>query len=687
MKRIGINGHLADAICKTRVLVGEADRSVQVIITPHCRPLLKWLAALPPVAEVVVDEAAVSSDGWGEQTRWAISVDVDTSFARYPDEWVVNFIAKAHGLERQPFEYWFGVWRSVLAGVECKERVFIGRVSIAGDIAARVRALKPGVEVVHWDENANFFDNARAAAGCSIRVVAPCEEAQMLAACGLECLVEYRVPWAGPHVWLFCPPRARLVRVGGLWARVKALLEGVERSAQSLRVAVGIPTLCCGDLLEQSVRALAPQLGEQDEIVIVDNGAQGLVEKLAGLPVRVIESEQNLGVSGSWNRLIRETVCAGDGWDWLVLLNDDVALGPNQWHWLKQALREAGWQGKWLLTGPFQWSVIALNRACIENVGWFDERFFPAYFEDNDYHWRLNAVDAARYAGGVPELEPETRRHSETIARRPEVNRFAENERRFVEKWGGKPGHERFAVAYGKVNRPSSRPAAARVIVCVPTYHRTARLVQAVESLRAQTYRDFEVWVVKDGCATSAAIKPPHVERPCLECDECQRTKDWMRRICEADARFRFYSLPVNAGDGWAARNFILQNTTHELIAYLDDDNWLEPDHLAALVDRLDATGAQMAYTGTQVWRNGKPAERRVHVTVPVFGEIDTSEILHRRELIDLHGGWRDRYQYGNSDWEIVKRWMEAGVTWAHTGRVTHNYRMARKPAAAAKKL
>ena len=34
-------------------------------------------------------------------------------------------------------------------------------------------------------------------------------------------------------------------------------------------------------------------------------------------------------------------------------------------------------------------AAFLLSRECWERVGPFDEKFYPAYFEDNDYHYRI----------------------------------------------------------------------------------------------------------------------------------------------------------------------------------------------------------------------------------------------------------------------------------------------------------
>lgn len=215
----------------------------------------------------------------------------------------------------------------------------------------------------------------------------------------------------------------------------------------------------------------------------------------------------------------------------------------------------------------------------------------------------------------------------------------------------------------------------ARVLVCMPTYHSEQEwLDKSIASLKNQTYPNFDCWIVKDGCrwATSAFYS----ERTCLECDSCKRTIQYCQNVALSDDRFKFYILPIHlSGAGWGPRNFAILNTSHDLIAYLDDDNWYEPDHLESLVTTINETNADVAYTGTRIW--DAAAEQvlfeRLKSGIPEEGGIDTSEILHRRYLIDKYGGWR--FVPKCNDWDIVKRWTPSAI-FAHTGKFTLNFRL-----------
>ena len=207
---------------------------------------------------------------------------------------------------------------------------------------------------------------------------------------------------------------------------------------------------------------------------------------------------------------------------------------------------------------------------------------------------------------------------------------------------------------------------APKILICLPTFHsEIAWLERSTESVSKQTYANFDCCLVKDAC-TKAGI-------PCLECDNCRVTVSFCQKLAKKDKRFKFFNLPLNCGGaGWGPRNFAIQNTKHDLIAYLDDDNWYESNHLELLLEALKSKDSDMAYTGTRlVNKNGAIESIRIHPYEPKQGYIDTSEILHKRFLIEKYGGWR--WVKKGNDWDIVSRWIP-GLKWSHTNQITLNF-------------
>jgi glycosyltransferase involved in cell wall biosynthesis len=123
-----------------------------------------------------------------------------------------------------------------------------------------------------------------------------------------------------------------------------------------------------------------------------------------------------------------------------------------------------------------------------------------------------------------------------------------------------------------------------RVSVVVPHHDRGRCLRQALDSIAAQTWRDFEVVVVSDaGPWSSRAI---------------------VESFAAAHAgafEARFVRREVNGGVA-ATRNTGVEAARGDRIAWLDDDDLWRPHHLAALGRALDG-GAALAYGDAEIRR------------------------------------------------------------------------------------
>jgi glycosyltransferase involved in cell wall biosynthesis len=135
----------------------------------------------------------------------------------------------------------------------------------------------------------------------------------------------------------------------------------------------------------------------------------------------------------------------------------------------------------------------------------------------------------------------------------------------------------------------------------------------------------------------------------------------------------RYFELPEhdpNPHWGAPARNFGLTKSAGDYIAYLDDDDLWEDDHLVTLLHALETNpSAQWARSCATIpvpggipWRIGDGPLMQ--------GRIGAgSMILHRASL---PAPWVTR---GDEDWLLVKTWDEAGIEHVCTGYASVTYR------------
>ncbi len=209
--------------------------------------------------------------------------------------------------------------------------------------------------------------------------------------------------------------------------------------------AIGIPTLNRYDLLKESLDKYAVDF-KDCEIHIVDNGNQG-IDPPANTTVHVMS--ENIGVAASWNFLCREIFKKHSI---AFILNDDVYWGKEQ----ESVLRLSRYNisrsmnvNKTFVTSPDYWNVFRISKKCFSDVGPFDENFYPAYFEDNDFAYRLKLAGHIHSVNNY--FRPEKSIRSGSLQKDKSINdKFMDNQNYYVRKWGGMPGKETFSTPFNK---------------------------------------------------------------------------------------------------------------------------------------------------------------------------------------------------------------------------------------------
>jgi GT2 family glycosyltransferase len=201
------------------------------------------------------------------------------------------------------------------------------------------------------------------------------------------------------------------------------------------------------------------------------------------------------------------------------------------------------------------------------------------------------------------------------------------------------------------------------VSVVIPTYRRPELLQKAIESALGQDYEPVEVVVVGD-CDDTLIIGNGQGYHGRYASDLAARALALGGTL----ARLRVFNLPKNHGAGGAApRNYGIMMAAGPLIAYCDDDNQLEPDHISSLYEALMEAKADWAFSSM------KAVDHVFTFEKPEKGRLDTSCVLHKKLLIKEHGWWKDRIEAGYAhDWEFFSRWLER--PWAATKRPTLIY-------------
>ena len=137
------------------------------------------------------------------------------------------------------------------------------------------------------------------------------------------------------------------------------------------------------------------------------------------------------------------------------------------------------------------------------------------------------------------------------------------------------------------------------ITVITPTYKRHRYLKNAIESVLAQTYTDFEYIIVDDNPADS---------------QERRLTEIVARSF--SDPRINYIQNEKNLG-GAGSRNVAIELAKGEYIAFLDDDDVYLPDRLKVQVEAMQKKGWDVCVMdgATFKYETGEPvSERHQHL-------------------------------------------------------------------------
>lgn len=184
---------------------------------------------------------------------------------------------------------------------------------------------------------------------------------------------------------------------------------------------LGFPTLSRFDLAQELLDSIDHPI---KHLVIVDNSGTMEFEPRVNHFVEnawIIRVPYGLGLQGAWNLIIKSTPYASR---WL-LVNDDCKFQPGA-----LAIIDAEAKPDAITFTDTQpvWSAFVLGEEVVDQVGLFDESFYPIYYCDNDYERRADRL-------GIPKRHIAARVHHVNSATKYDGN-TARNDFTFARNGG-----------------------------------------------------------------------------------------------------------------------------------------------------------------------------------------------------------------------------------------------------------
>jgi len=191
--------------------------------------------------------------------------------------------------------------------------------------------------------------------------------------------------------------------------------------------------------------------------------------------------------------------------------------------------------------------------------------------------------------------------------------------------------------------------------VIIATYRRGEHIRPTILSALEQSFGDFEVIVVADGC------------------DETANAVETF-----ASSKISTYRLPINSGSQSAPNNFGIARAKGRYVAYLGHDDVWRPEHLASLAEVFERCPSPQVVASGCVYHG--PAGSGIYFVTGLLDDehgaadhfLPPSALAHTRELFDAVGPWPEPHTVSPPvDDEFVLRAVRAGATFASTGKVT----------------
>jgi len=217
----------------------------------------------------------------------------------------------------------------------------------------------------------------------------------------------------------------------------------------SRTITVAGPSYRRYDLLGQMIASAEQGTLVPDQYLIVDNGGS-LVPAAHGIPTAKTTIEnpgRNLGVAATWNVVMSRND------DIIIMACDDVRFGARTIEALVKESEEHPEVGFFFPESASMFTVFLLRKSLYDRIGAFDEGFWPAYFEDNDYFRRLCLAGEQRFpvvgvdVGYYHHISATLRTYN-TDEMNTHHGRFKANQDYYYRKWGGLPHHETYATPF-----------------------------------------------------------------------------------------------------------------------------------------------------------------------------------------------------------------------------------------------
>ncbi len=200
------------------------------------------------------------------------------------------------------------------------------------------------------------------------------------------------------------------------------------------------------------------------------------------------------------------------------------------------------------------------------------------------------------------------------------------------------------------------------ISIAMPVYRpRHQHLIEAIQSVRDQTYRNWEMVISDDG-------------------NDSLDLSQLLLTYAEQDQRIKVVSSPCNQGISHAT-NLAIRSSSGEFIAFMDQDDRLHPQALEAIATQMQKQPADLYYTDED--RLDSRGERVEPFLKPEWSPALLKCMMYaghlcvyRRSMLDRSGLCDSSFD-GTQDWELALRVTDQpGCRVVHVPGVFYHWRI-----------
>lgn len=184
-----------------------------------------------------------------------------------------------------------------------------------------------------------------------------------------------------------------------------------------------------------------------DNYCVFDNGRTLTLDSFNIKNIVLVLPDKQVSLACTWNWFVDNVP------ETRIIMNDDILFYENTLEIFMNGINNDTISFPCGIDRANTYSCFSISNKVINKVGRFDDEFYPAYFEDNSYDYRLGLEGLSVY--GIPDCNiihkgSQTIKQYTTEQMSEHHKCFERNRQLYVSMWGGMPKSETYKTKFNR---------------------------------------------------------------------------------------------------------------------------------------------------------------------------------------------------------------------------------------------